>query len=83
LGHKLNFKKHRYITNGDTNQKTFIQFKKENGEVFISCGISLAIMKGITKLTEFELHYKFYGNNFLLFLLDGLNNNSPIKKDDD
>jgi hypothetical protein len=40
-------------------------------------------MNGITKPTEFELHYEYYGNNFLLYSLHSLYNNSPINKDDD
>jgi hypothetical protein len=76
-------KKHGFITNGETNKKTLIKFKIENGEVFISCGISLAIMNGITKPTQIELHYEYYGNNFLLYSLDHLYNNVPINKDDD
>jgi hypothetical protein len=40
-------------------------------------------MNGITKPTQIELHYEYYGNNFLLYSLDHLYNNVPINKDDD
>ncbi|KAK2354595.1 hypothetical protein QL285_092095 [Trifolium repens] len=70
-GHKLNFNKHGYIVNGETDQKTFIQLKNDNGEVFISCGMSLAIMNGIRKPTKIELQYECYENNFLMYSING------------
>ncbi|KAK2447809.1 hypothetical protein QL285_007136 [Trifolium repens] len=75
-GHKLNFKKHGYIVNGETDQKTLIRFKNDNGEVFISCGMSLAIMNRITKPTKFELQYECYENNFLMYPINGDNEGS-------
>jgi hypothetical protein len=44
----------------------------ENGTYFISCGIAVALMNGITKRTQVDLHYEYEGNNFLLAFLISL-----------
>jgi hypothetical protein len=67
-GHKLDYKKHGFITNSKQ-QKTLIQFIKENGYYYIICGISLAIMNGITMPTQVELYFNHNGNNFSMLCL--------------
>jgi hypothetical protein len=44
----------------------------ENGTYFISCAIAVALMNGITKRTQVDLHYEYEGNNFLLAFLISL-----------
>jgi hypothetical protein len=50
----------------------------ENGTYFISCGIAVALMNGITKPTQVNLHYEYEGNNFLLYRLEPITKPPPI-----
>jgi hypothetical protein len=67
-GHKLDYKKHGFIINSKQ-QKTFIQLVREKGNYYIICGISVAIMNGITKPTQVELYFNHNGNNFTMLCL--------------
>jgi hypothetical protein len=59
---------HGFITNSKQH-KTFIQFIRENGNYYMICGMSVAIMNGITKPTQVELYFNHTGNNLSMLCL--------------